>query len=76
MRQYQRNARRSHALAFNSNQRTQGLLVSRHQTFNVLRLERSVLYQLVNTYRDQSILRQAKPGADEMEHAGNTSPRH
>jgi hypothetical protein len=32
-------------------QRTQGLFVSRHQTFNVLRLEHSVLYQLVNSHR-------------------------
>ncbi len=32
-------------------QRTQALFVSRHQTFNVLRLEHSVLYQLVNCHR-------------------------
>ena len=28
------------------------------------------------TNRNRSILRQAKPATDEMEHAGNTSPRH
>jgi len=32
-------------------QRTLALFVSRHQTFNVLGLEHSVLYQLVNSHR-------------------------
>jgi len=32
-------------------QRPQGQFESRHQTFNVLRLEHSVLYQLVNSHR-------------------------